>query len=220
MIMKPLKLFFSFVEIGLALTLLFYFAFKIISPFLKYGSKIETTGEYIIFNANLNPRQEFFFSLISFDYDEFLSEFRYWNPRKFEDVLSAHSFINTRCDLNEFNTAVLKLGISYWEKGAFKIELKFPGEEKWRDLKNILVDDISDFSLEKLVFLGMGMEPGVSLGAVPYSEEEFIKNYFSRKRFRIKKEFLKKGKVLVRISGHSGEGEEKRKKVKKKTGEM
>ncbi len=218
--MKPLKSLFSAIEICLALTFLFYLAFKITSPFLKYGHKPEITGKHIVLNGSLNPREEHFINLISFNYNSFLAGFKYWNPKKFSGILSRRSFINTKCDLKEFKAAVLKLGIPYWEKGGFKIELKFSGEENWRDLKGILVDDISAFSLEKLVFLGMGMEPGVPLGAVPYSEEEFIKNYFSRKRFRIKKEFLKKERVLVKISRHSGEGKGKREKVKKKTGEM
>ncbi len=83
----------------------------------------------------------------------------------------------------------MKLEIPYWKSKGWKIEIFFPKSKKWYSLKDIISTDISSYSLERLIFLGLGLEP------LPYSqraikEEDFLKDYFLKESFEVKNDFF------------------------------
>ncbi|MCD6583751.1 MAG: hypothetical protein J7K71_03605 [Candidatus Omnitrophica bacterium] len=166
-----------------------YISFKIFSPFFSPLNRVKISKDAIILEGKLNHCNKEFLNLISFSYHGFLLNFPFWKLSKFESFLKTHFFINTSYALEEFTDTLLKLEIPYWKPKGWKIEIFFPKSKKWYSLKDIISTDISSYSLERLIFLGLGLEP------LPYSqraikEEDFLKDYFLKESFEVKNDFF------------------------------
>ena len=183
-------------EIILSIFVIIFLAFKIAGffAFPKYYPEVKDNAIYL--TGILNKESKDFLNLISFDYKRFVSDLPQWNEKKFHKVMKANSLIITKYQLDDFSNIILNLRFPYWEKKAVKISIKIDG--KWLPLNKLISFNLLNYSLEDIVFLGLGME---KLNIQGISEKEFIFSYFKNKGFKIKdKSLLKLKRTTLRLS--------------------
>ncbi len=129
--------------------------------------------------------QDGFLNLIFFDYADFIKDYPCWNKNKFSRFLYSHSLIITDCSLKEFTDLLLKEKFPYWQKGGIDVSVRLGN--RWIPLKDI-VSFPEGYSLEEIVFLGLGMD-GMSFTGI--SEGDFIKLYFNNRNIKLKRGAVK-----------------------------
>ncbi len=195
-----LRRFYYSIEIFLSLCLAVYFGTKIFNVLYSnnYYPRITFNDGTIYLKGRLHIPEDGFLNLVAFDYADFIRNYPYWNKVVFSQILSSHSLIVTHYNLREFTDLLLRLNFPYWQKGSVKIFIK--SRDKWVPLNDI-INFTKTYSLEDVLFLGLGME-GMSFKGI--SEADFIRAYFKNKKIGPKKDVINKllynTEALVKIS--------------------
>ena len=194
--MKAQRILLRFLEIAISSAIIIYFSTKIIDPFFPQFRPLRVENKTIYLRGVLNSRPTSFLNLISFDYTDFISKFPPWNEERFSKAMEESSLILTKHRLSDFSNSLLKLNIPYWQEGAVKISLEINGE--WVTLDKIISCNKPVYSLEDVIFLGLGMD---NLDIRYLKEIEFITSYFTGRGFKIKDSFpFSSRRIIVKLS--------------------
>jgi len=191
------KRIFFILETGLAFVLTVFFSIKIVSLLYVSPPYPQVENNSIYLKGSVNKRNEKFTNLISFDYRRFLVRFPGWHTQSFSQIVNARSLIVTSYSLDDFSNLLLRMRFPYWQRGGVKISLKIGG--KWYVLKDLVELRNKDYSLDNILFLGLGME---NVDSRSISEKDFLDEYFKGKRIIVKDNFLRRmrGKVIIKLT--------------------
>ncbi|MCM8774539.1 MAG: hypothetical protein NC820_07400 [Candidatus Omnitrophica bacterium] len=181
-------------ELILSSVIAIFFFLKIVNFIYPSLKKPIIKDNYIYIKGKINIKNEQFINLISFNYDTFVFKFPHWNKKKFSRFMQENSFIITDYKIEDFNRAILKLNLPYWDKD--RIEIFFRKGKDWLRIEDIIFFNIGSYSLEDIVFLGLGMDSS-DFGNI--LENDFIRSYFKDKRFRINKSLVGVNKLWIKI---------------------
>jgi len=191
------KKIFFILETGLAFVLTVFFSIKIVSLLYVSSPYPQVENNSIYLKGRVSKRNERFTNLISFDYRRFLVRFPGWHTQSFSQIVNTHSLIVTSYSLDDFSNLLLRMRFPYWQRGGVKISLKIGG--KWYALKDLVKLRNRDYSLDNILFLGLGME---NVDSRSISEKDFLDEYFKGKRIIVKDNFLRRmcGKVIIKLT--------------------
>jgi len=185
-------------EIAIISSLAVFFSIRIINILYISTPYPRIKNKSIYLKGTINKRNGKFYNLISFDYRKFLVRFPGWHNHIFMRFVSSRSLIATSYSLDDFTDILLRMHFPYWRKGG--VEVSFKIGNKWYTFEDLTGLKDKDYSLDDILFLGLGMEGNVDSKGI--SEKEFLSEYFRYKAMSLKGDImcLLPSRVIVRLT--------------------
>ena len=155
-----------FIELLLLVIFISFFLLKIFIPSVisqqlrNYPGHCQVSSGKIIFEAVVSDSREGICNLISLDVKTWCQGLKAWDSSTFQKALDKRSLFLSGLDVRSLQEWIIKSGID-WYSLPFKGKVFFiiEGKDFHKEIDcRLLLKNMEDFSLEKLIFLGLGLD--------------------------------------------------------------